>query len=149
MVTLAHLYHVLADVVELPLAPVLEPLVGPLGLVVIFFVVILLEGAMLHILRWDRSFARCLIHAVAINTATTLIGLFITMGGAQPLLFRTSTPQTVLLVFGVSFVISALIEGVLLRLLKRDGAQPLARSLIINIASYILLFALAIWALSQ
>ncbi len=137
------------DVVEPPLVPVLEPLISAPGFLVIFFGVILLEGALLHILRWDRAFVRCLVHATAINVVTAFVGWVITLITAQPLLSRDSTPQTVLLIFGVSFVISVLIEGLLLRLLKRDGAQPLARSLIINIASYILLFALAIWGLSQ
>ncbi len=67
----------------------------------------------------------------------------VSLGGDRPLLTPYSDTATIFAVFGVSFVASWLIEALLLKLLKRDGDRPFIKSLIINIASYILLFALA------
>ena len=129
----------LLDIAGPPLAPV----IGAPAVAAALIAVVVLEAVLLKLLRWDASWLRCFMHATVINLVTTLVGMVISLAGDRPLLTRYSDPATIFTVFGVSFVASVLIEAVLLRLLNRAGNRPFIKSLIINIASYILLFALA------
>jgi hypothetical protein len=123
--------------------PELEPVIGAPAVIAALVAVIVLEAVLLKLLRWDAAWLRCFLHSFAINMVTTLIGMLISLTGDQPLLHRNSESATIFAVFGIAWVASWLIEAFLLKGLKRDGTSPFTKSLIINTASYILLFVLA------
>lgn len=131
------------------IVPPLEPVIGAPAIIGAFVAVVLIEAVMLRLLKWDASIGRCLWHAVAINIVTTALGMVLVLTGSSPILSRNSSFATVVLVFSVSFVLSVIIEALLLRLLKRERYGVFRISLGINMASYIFMFLLAMWGFNQ
>ena len=117
----------------LPLLDVAAPglLIG-LGLllwVVLLCLIIIIESAVLQLLRWD-GFKRSLLGALWMNLASTLVGLVFVLLATELGLF------SLLVSWGLSVVIEAM---VLMRL--KPGARPhnWLASLIANLASYLIL----------
>lgn len=121
--------------------PALEPALGLPAVIAAFLAVIVLEAALLKLLRWDPSWLRCFVHAGIINVVTTLVGLVVSFAGIRPLLNFNVDGASIFTAFGMPILATWLIEALLLKLLKRDGEKPLVKSLILNIASYLMLFA--------
>ena len=127
--------------------PLLFVLVGlPIALAAIA-VVVGVEAALLRLMRWDASFGRCLLHSLAINAASALVGCGL-LFAVQVLTARQALDTLLNAWFVISiilaFVFTVVVEAVLLRALKREGRVPWRMSLAINIASYALLAAFAL-----
>lgn len=130
--------------------PLLLLFVGLPIVLIALLIVVGVEAALLHALKWDSSFGRCLSHSLAINAISALPGcalLYLVQAGllsdasaAGPFAGTLFT----LLPFVAAFVLSFLIEGLVLRALKRDGERPFAKSLAINVVSYVILAAFAL-----
>jgi hypothetical protein len=88
------------------------------------------ESIVMLLLRWDR-FGRCLWAAFLMNVASTIFGgvLIAYLGWASKYIWLP-----------VSFVLSVLIEGGVLMLMKRGAARQNWRvSLVANLVSYLLI----------
>jgi hypothetical protein len=103
-----------------------------LGIVLIVLTLAIsgVESIVMLLLRWDR-FGRCLWAAFLMNVASTFVG---------SVLIAYAGWATVHIWLPVSFVLSVLIEGGVLMLMKRGAArQNWKVSLIANLVSYLLI----------
>lgn len=125
---------------------------GPLLLVIVFGgvgllllpLLFIIEGAALLALKWGSA-KRCLLDAIYMNLASTLLGSFAVCG----LLFNTPQLDTrgTLLFILITWAISVLVEGTILALLKRHPPRKTwLTALAANTISYALLVLLVVLA---
>jgi hypothetical protein len=136
--------HVASFFVFDMVVPAMEPVIGLPAVIAAFFAVIVLEGVLLKLLRWDASWVRCFLYSLAINVVTTLVGVLASLLSPQPLLSPYGEPAQILFVLVALFIASVMIEGIELQLLNKKGPSPFKNALILNAASYALLVALVI-----
>ena len=101
---------------------------GLLSLTGLTLLITLIETLALFLLKWDR-FWRSFLAALLMNVASTILGLF------------AAVPMLAFGFIGVltAFVVSVLVEGVVLVLMKRGvGKQNWVAALVANLASYAL-----------
>ncbi len=105
--------------------------------VVLFVVVVLVEAAVLRLVRWG-SFRRSLLASLLMNIASVIVGLFfISLSFIHPVVW-------LLLAFGLSI----LIEGGVLVLMDRARAgRGVLAALIANLVTYLPLAGLLAWGL--
>jgi hypothetical protein len=122
---------VLADIAVMPLA-----FVAGVSAIVVFLPVLIAETLVLWLLRWS-SLSRSAIDALIMNIASTLVG-----AGLVYVVYELDTLLQTLLALLIAWVLSTLIEAVVLWFLRR---QPFRRTWLVtgvaNAASYLLLTA--------
>jgi hypothetical protein len=102
---------------------------GFLALVMVTLLITLVEGVALTLLKWNH-FRASIIVSLIMNVASGIIN------GALLILLQHSPLQWL----PISFVLSLLIEGIVLMYFKRDAArQNWLFVLIVNLASYVML----------
>ena len=125
---------------------------GPLLLLLVFGgiglallpVLFIVEGLALIILKWGSA-KRCLLDAVYMNLASTLLGLFAACGLLSGML-RLDTQGSLVFIF-ITWTISVVVEGTILTLLKRHPPrQTWLTVLAVNTISYALLVLLVVLA---
>ncbi len=116
------LSHILYDI------PVLPIILISLALgISVFAAIVLVETIALRLLKW-AGFWRALLHAFIINIASSIFGVIINV--------LIESIWSVL----IALVLSIIIEGAALALIRRENSREVWRAAIIaNIASYILI----------
>lgn len=118
--------------------PGLVGFIGWAGFLALSPLIVLAEAVVLRLLAWG-ALMKCLLDAFLMNLASTLLGACIVAAG---LLF--ADPAALWLGLGVGFVLSVLLEGGVLLLLKRHPwRRALAATLAANLVSYAGLAVLA------
>ena len=112
-----------------PFAPYLLLVLGFLALAVVDLLIALVEGVTLTLLRWN-PFRACLTVSLIMNTIAGIInGILLILLQRTPLVWLP-----------VSFVLSLLIDGLILTYFKRDAFRRNSLyALSVNLASYVLL----------
>jgi hypothetical protein len=125
---------------------------GPLLLVIVFGgiglallpVLFIVEGLAMFALKWGSA-KRCLLDAVYMNLASTLLGLFAACGLLSNMLHLDT--QGSLLFILITWTISVVVEGAILALLKRHPPrQTWLTAMAVNTISYALLVLLVVLA---
>jgi hypothetical protein len=112
--------------------------------VVLLIAIVVLEAILLRVLKWDASFGRCFAHALAINAVSALAGCAL-MFAVQIVASQELGAVFGIGIFAVAFVITVLVEWLLLRVLNpSQRASALQNTLIINLASYAVLIGASI-----
>ena len=128
--------------------PLLFVLVGlPIALVAITGVVVV-EAVLLRLMHWEESFGRCLVHSLAINAVSSLVGcglVFVVQAFAIGQVFNAGF----IVIAGLAFVSTVVVEAILLRALKRVGRVPWRTALAINFLSYVLLAVFAVLGMNR
>ncbi len=110
----------------------------------LMIVIVLLEGVLLRVMKWHTSWLNCMLYSLAANAASTVAGCALVFVVQAFLGSTLGADQLMLLVLPllVAFVITVLVEWlVLAALLPAKRHEAFKPALLINIASYVLIFA--------
>ena len=107
----------------------------PLIFIIVSAVIILFEGCILRLVRWN-SFGRSVKDSLIMNALSTLLGLI-----CAPLLSTQIQRMSHLFILAIGFVLSVAIEGLLLYSRKRENEASRAwlAAVAVNLGSYSLL----------
>lgn len=143
----------------LPLHSIVLDAAGP-GLLLIFaapfvlalmIVIVLLEGALLKLMKWHPAWLNCMLYSLAANAVSTVAGCVLVFVVQAFVVSTVTAEQAVLLAapFLVAFVVTLLTEWLVLAAFqpakKREAFKP---ALVINIASYVVIVIFTAWGAS-
>jgi hypothetical protein len=115
-----------------------------IGLIISTLLISVIEAGVLFLLKWDK-FGRCLLVSLLTNVISTVFGIGSAMVGSFGFFASTSIWVAVI----AAFVLSVLIEVVVLMMLKRgDTRLNWLASLAANSASYLLIILPLAWRIA-
>jgi len=111
------------------------------GLIIPTLIISIIEAVVMLLLKWDK-FGRCLRVSLLMNVISTIFGIGGVLVGA--IVFYND--MSIWLAAAIAFLLSVLIEGGILMLMKRDAARlNWVVSLTANVASYLLIILPPVW----
>ena len=114
------------------------------GLTISTLLISVIEAVVLFLLKWNK-FGWCLLVSLLVNVISTIFGISSAMVGS----FGFFSNSSIWLAVVIAFVLSVLIEGLLLMLVKRgETRQNWLVSLIANSTSYLLIIMPLAWRIA-
>jgi hypothetical protein len=114
------------------------------GLIISTLLISLIEAAVMFLLKWDK-FGKCLWVSLLVNVISTVFGI----GGAMVGSYGFFTNTSIWLAVVIAFILSVLIEGLLLMLVKRGETRlNWFVSLVANGVSYLFIILPLAWRMA-